>query len=64
MCNMLIYLYNNIKILLYIKMVNIAIVDTNIRNYEQLISYIEPNTIIETIPENTNGIDIMINTVK
>ena len=32
-------------------MVNIAIVDTNIRNYEQLISYIEPNTIIETIPD-------------
>lgn len=64
MCNMLIYLYNNIKILLYIKMVNIAIVDTNIRNYEQLISYIEQNTIIETIPDNSNGIDIMINTVK
>lgn len=45
-------------------MVNIAIVDTHIRNYEQLISYIEPNTIIETIPDNSNGIDIMINTVK
>lgn len=45
-------------------MVNIAIVDTHIKNYELLISYIEPNTIIETIPNNSNGIDIIINTVK
>lgn len=41
----------------------ITFIDEKIKNYEQLIQYIKPNTIIETIPSNVNGIEYITNTL-